>query len=915
MAASRLADDDEGEELRRELVRRFLIRRVQYLKIGGRSHSKNMYRREWRLGGYERHDDPMTLTDPKQRLIVGLIQKKVAEILGDRRFNNSFQIGMLSSFESFMQSLARSKRLKAAMNGDEDEDEVNIFDGDQEATRVEKQGIDSHSLEAVVKSYREHFEQELPHPKLDATAGSLADAFTTGEKALVFVRRIATVTELKRKLDASYDKWIETHMRCVLPDLSSEVDGIFDRYRRAKRGLEETTGAAHLVDERETAAEERSADLEEDAGGIDSFFAWFFRGKGPDRLLSGAAFQKNRLGNVSSAYATLFEDDYVAWLLGRPADVIERLCQVTGKDGAVLLPELRKTAYAYFRHRTTRRDGYPRLYVFESYQHAGLSMLADVSSEPGDKAREILHERFESGLEPVEEPPEGFPDPDQVFGAPTFFTELVKRDDLRKRLWPDPVAAAPFREQFRQREERRELLSAMARLGAAYIDLYFLAIRRLGSFDLRVESRQSHPVETLIADYLDLLESQMRGGDGTPAFNAFYELSAAADAFDTLVAVNFPELRDAPMSQFATILARVLQHQTPVGHMFGGVNKRLVKQFRMPGYPLVLATTDVLQEGEDLHTFCRRVIHYGITWTPSAMEQRTGRVDRIGSLVQRRLDGSDREPRPDELIQVYYPHLSDTVERLQVRCVLQRLNKFLHLIHKTAPRSVVADSKVDLARKILEVESEIPRIEGLLESDFPAAPGWREGELRAADIARPDLSSVEEHFRRACESLQTRMGVDVLGASQRHSFRGRLAVADRRLIPWSRRHEHPRHREQPFELVLRSQATGEAVLIRCISPVGKLDLRDDETVDWLYNLQWNLGMIRICARPDAKDRQHHVSVGLDRLFHVETTQQEEIDDIVRRAVLAADHIESEFLEGDTESAALLARQHEEGADE
>ena len=55
-------------------------------------------------------------------------------------------------------------------------------------------------------------------------------------------------------------------------------------------------------------------------------------------------------------------------------------------------------------------------------------------------------------------------------------------------------------------------------------------------------------------------------------------------AFDTLLAVNFPEVRDAPMAEFATIFGRALQHQEPVGRMFGGVNKRLVKQFRMPGY-------------------------------------------------------------------------------------------------------------------------------------------------------------------------------------------------------------------------------------------------------------------------------------------------------------------------------------------
>jgi len=53
--------------------------------------------------------------------------------------------------------------------------------------------------------------------------------------------------------------------------------------------------------------------------------------------------------------------------------------------------------------------------------------------------------------------------------------------------------------------------------------------------------------------------------------------------------------------------------------MAGQVNQTLLRQFRLPGYPFVLLTTDILQEGEDLHTFCAAIYHYGISWTPSAI--------------------------------------------------------------------------------------------------------------------------------------------------------------------------------------------------------------------------------------------------------------------------------------------------------
>ena len=80
------------------------------LRIGGELHTKNMYRREWRGGGCDQHDDPLEVPDDRQRLIVALVQKKVAEVLQDERFGASFQMGMLASFESFFRTASRARR-------------------------------------------------------------------------------------------------------------------------------------------------------------------------------------------------------------------------------------------------------------------------------------------------------------------------------------------------------------------------------------------------------------------------------------------------------------------------------------------------------------------------------------------------------------------------------------------------------------------------------------------------------------------------------------------------------------------------------------------------------------------------------------------------------------------------------------
>ncbi len=74
------------------------------MRVNGDDLTKNQYRREWRQGGVLEHDEAIKVTDPRKRLVVALVQKKVAELLGSGKFNMSFQIGMLASFESFLQT-------------------------------------------------------------------------------------------------------------------------------------------------------------------------------------------------------------------------------------------------------------------------------------------------------------------------------------------------------------------------------------------------------------------------------------------------------------------------------------------------------------------------------------------------------------------------------------------------------------------------------------------------------------------------------------------------------------------------------------------------------------------------------------------------------------------------------------------
>lgn len=880
-----LANPEISDEQKRELVGRFLIRRISHLTIAGKRHTKNMYRREWRQGGYAAHDQPLASANAKERLVIGLVQKKVAEVLGDQRFNQHFQVGMLSSFESFVES-ATQEKWKEEGNGNPDEP---VFDGDQvadapdeearETRRREREGIDTRALARLVGSYRERFGHPLPHPKLDATAAELSRVFDTGEKALVFVRRLATMDELKARLDDVFNEWIRKKMCAELPELVSQIEELFGRFAAERRRKEQPRLAA---DEYEGGGVEEDTEKDTDEGGFDSFFAWFFRGKGPPGVLSGAAFQKNRLASKSSAYSILFEDDFVSLLLGRPADVLAALAAQLELSPEDLTTSLRGRAYALYRTLTRQREGYPRHYVFEAYQAAALELLSRAGGDLGDRAAFVLRARFEISPGAPLVPPEGFPPPATGIGITTVVTELARDSDLERRLLP-ASSGADFKAAFIDRERRRELLSAMARLGAAYVDLYICAIRRLGSFELGKEVDGA--ATSLAGDFVALLKKQ----EQAPGFHAFRELALAAEAFDVLATVNFPDVRATSLPELATLYGRVLTSQSPVATSRGKL-ARLVQQFRMPGYPLVLVTTDRLQEGEDLHTFCRKVVHYGITWTPSGMEQRTGRIDRIGGLVQRRLDGKLDPAAAEDYIQVYYPHLRDTVEVLQTERVFARMNRFLRLMHRDLGQATDEDSRIDAKREILALRDTAP-IRTPLVSAFPGGSAWLRGDVKPPAERRLDLAALSTHLRGVWEDLVTRLGIDEVRQDKEFVREGSIFVEG--------------GDQQAFSLELRSQTGTETVLLRCTSPVGPLAL-DETQVEELYELQRELGLAKVCARFDTGQHHFVISVEGDTPFDPRTTQALEAELLLRRTVRAAHQIRRHFLEEEEEVPAREA---------
>lgn len=93
-------------------------------------------------------------------------------------------------------------------------------------------------------------------------------------------------------------------------------------------------------------------------------------------------------------------------------------------------------------------------------------------------------------------------------------------------------------------------------------------------------------------------------------------------------AIVFTEYRDT--------LAHVLRRMpdgVPIAVVHGGLSpderRRALDEFVL-GHAMVLLSTDAAAEGLNLHRRCRLVVHLELPWSPRRLEQRVGRVDRLG---------------------------------------------------------------------------------------------------------------------------------------------------------------------------------------------------------------------------------------------------------------------------------------------
>ncbi|MBP8259189.1 MAG: SWF/SNF helicase family protein [Verrucomicrobia bacterium] len=164
-------------------------------------------------------------------------------------------------------------------------------------------------------------------------------------------------------------------------------------------------------------------------------------------------------------------------------------------------------------------------------------------------------------------------------------------------------------------------------------------------------------LERLLAHFLVFLAERCGADERQAYLDALARVQTGSHAGQDIdAAYSDDELQGAPRERLLPNVRLVN------GGTASDTRQRLMLAFNTPFYPEVLVASSVMAEGVDLHLNCRNVIHHDLSWNPSTLEQRTGRVDRIGAKAE--LCGRS--------IHVYLPFIAETQDEKQFRVVLDR---------------------------------------------------------------------------------------------------------------------------------------------------------------------------------------------------------------------------------------------------
>ena len=440
------------------------------------------------------------------------------------------------------------------------------------------------------------------HPKIEHTIRDALDAVERGEKTLVFCARVATLDELRRRIDAI---WLER---------------VASRWREAYPGLAD----AEFWDEHEPKGTSR------ERGRHSQLQGRFHRPADPLYL----ALRERYLHTiVPIADWAIAHADEVAVLANRK------------------LRELRVGETA-----AHRRDYQLAKRCVEQAAVELRNLQGPKIDATSDMLGAVLDERFVVyGLDLEADEFEGdeIGDHAPIWSIDAELVRIVVGDE--GGLWIHLQDLLPADRGLRVRVVE-QLARYLTMKQVPLLAELLAAARRAG---VTVDPVDAHALRR----YADHFWETRAGEPWSMRIGAFLEYFEQRDERHQV------EILDGPIKR-----ADFVRHTKE-----GESRERLREAFNTPLYPMILLANEVMQEGLDLHRNCRRIVHHDLTWNPAQIEQRIGRIDRLGSLTHRL-----RKAKADINLDVLFPQVSRTIDERMYRAVRTR-EKWLEFLLGAQP--------------------------------------------------------------------------------------------------------------------------------------------------------------------------------------------------------------------------------------
>lgn len=683
-------------------LKRFLLRGNLEYVLNTEVVSRNQCREEHRKGNVNKSEVaiPLTIDDSFDAVFWQLLQYKSIKHL-DQKNNASFEIGMLASFETYMADLDRRSLKNIEVSNEPEEKDKEDKEYEQTAHRSIQESQDINIIRGIMASYYENFKKFPPHPKQTKLEDEIIEQLKRQEKSLIFVRRVASSYELEKRIKERFEseivlgqylKFTGKFTKYKTPELNTLISSFNNHYSEmivAER-LDDTLRL--LLDKDEIKNVLLSFTEINDFNYTVEGLIWLRIAFESDQASAFKAsisdYIKRSLVNISQTLKevtiSVINETYKDYKRHSEKDEeIDNKSEDT-QSGYFFLDYFKKGRKGFYYRQKMYRENWFEInpvilnnhFKYIEYPVQGLnSLLSNIKIDPKKKKNQSFKLATETALDYFQQKGSlninsesinlNIPTP---LNETTFITRLLcEFCDTEMRNWSEK------------------------RIKSGNHILYLRDLKVLNALLRNILRNGSGLLPGIVADsagldFNDELLNLITGNEAAFAF-VLKEIKAIVNDFDLIVAVNFQERDESKINA-------ILRNLTPIVGTSGQDDRDrgiLAAQFRMPGFPYVLITTDIFREGEDLHTYCQNVYHYGIAWNPSDMEQRTGRIDRINSKSYRMLNNT-KELSFENKVQVFYPYLRHSVEVNQVVQLLRNLNKFVETFN-----DIVTDSKYESA--------------------------------------------------------------------------------------------------------------------------------------------------------------------------------------------------------------------------